>query len=126
MIFNEWSKADQAYCFEYDGVKLRSNSPIEVIAPLDMIPPEPPPAPPVKSFKNKFSNMQFAPEKNMDRMNHGLGVPQRQVKEKLVVMEGETGRKLEEVGNEKPTADVKDMSYKITRNEVDHIKNTVK
>lgn len=72
----------------------------------------------------KYKTISFGPERDMGRMNRGLGVAERHVKETMNVMAGE-GRPVEAVGDSKPEP-VKKKEIEIDRNMVDHIKNTVK
>lgn len=64
--------------------------------------------------------------KKTDGYNHGLGCRQRDVKETLRRIEGETGRRLEEVGNESAGVRRKASTYEFTAKDLAGIKEELK
>jgi len=123
---NKWNVELQKYELKYKDMVIHSNCPMEVKAPELMVntchPAEPVRVMQVRKFGKPFQNM-IRP--NQDKFNTGIGVQQRHVKEKLRTIEGETGKKMEEIGNDQPNITRNTKEYKVTRNEVDHIRNTV-
>ena len=123
---NRWVKEKQKYVLEYKDIIIYSNCPMQVQAPIIMMKACHPPEPPRETVKIKPKYMQVMNRPNQDRMNTGLGVQQRQVKEKLKQIEGDTGKRIEEVGNDTPALYTNQRKYTVTRDEVQHTKDTVK
>ena len=129
---NKWSTPRQMYVLEveYKGIpiKMECSRPIIVLGPPDLKalchPPEPKRMTVAESKRR--GKIQVINKPDQDRYNSGLGVQQRHVKEKLRVIAGETGRHLQEVGNEKQKDELKTKPFTVTRNEVDWIKEHVK
>lgn len=58
------------------------------------------------------------PSKRNDEWNHGLGCKQRDVKETLKRLRGETGRDIVEIGNESAQIQKRSGTYVITEREM--------
>lgn len=83
------------------------------------------PLPEYKEDKSnpKYMNIQIRGAKDGDELNHGLGVAQRDVPNKLKEIEGETGTKLVEVGNDHAGAQLgsNNNNYKFSDSEMRQI-----
>lgn len=77
-----------------------------------------------KAYK-PLQGIQITPHRDMDKYNTGLGVQQRHVKEKVRQLAGETGKVVEEIGNDRPDITSKAKPHTVTREQVQHIKDTV-
>ncbi len=125
MKVHGWDVKLQKYVLEYKGMRIESNSPMDILSPAEMIKDLTPKKVPRETMPKRRGRVQVMPFKDMDRMNTGLGVKQRDVKEHLRKVAGETGKHYEEIGNDKPSAAPSRKEYVVDRNMVDHIRNTV-
>ena len=123
---NSWVKEKQKYILEYGDIRIYSNCPMQVVAPTAMMKACHPPEPPKEIVRVRPKFLQVMSRPNQDKFNNGLGVQQRQVKEKLKQIAGDTGKVIEEVGNDTPALTTNQRKHTVSRDEVQHIKDTVK
>jgi len=127
-MINEWNVELQTYVLEWKGYRIESNRPMTVRAPAALKALAHPPEPERVDWQRDKARgkVQVMTRPDQDKMNTGLGVQQRHVKERLRVIEGEEGRKLQEVGNEVQHDKPKSSGYDTIDMElVRHIKDTV-
>lgn len=72
-----------------------------------------------KGNLNYSVNYSISPDGST--INNGLGCAQRDVKDKLKEIEGTTGKKFYEIGNEKAVSDNQNYDYKVNRDMIEQV-----